>query len=131
MTRPHQLLLAVGFVGALGLAGPSSSAQTGVVPPAPIDPQVVRDQDDMTWDDYKPIPGTAWNDPAKVANVRTIRLAILCADFPDVPFVMTLPKHSDIYGNPQVDPIKREEVVPYTHDFYTKPQPVNHGHTIH
>ena len=44
---------------------------------------------------------------------------------------MTLPKHSDKYGNPQVDPITREEVVQYTQDFYTKPQAVNHGHTIH
>jgi len=100
-------------------------------PPAAIDPQIVEDQDDMTWDDYTPIPGTTWNDPSRVATVKTVRLAILCADFPDQPFVMTLPKHSDKYGNPQVDPIKREDIVQYTQDFFTKPQAVNHGHTIH
>ncbi len=99
--------------------------------PAPIDPQVVRDQDDMTWDDYVPIPGATWNDPTKVASQKTIKLAIVMADFPDEPFVMTLPKHSDKYGNPQVDGIKREEIVPYTMDFYTKPGKDNHGHTIH
>ena len=27
------------------------------VPLDPIDPQVVQDQDDMTWDDDRPIPG--------------------------------------------------------------------------
>src|SRR5262245_45569516 len=82
--------------------------------PPVLDKQVVRDQYDMTWDDYKPIPGTSWNDPTKVASLKTIRLAILAADFPDQPFVMTLPKNSDKYGNPQVDPIKREDVVQYT-----------------
>jgi M6 family metalloprotease-like protein len=92
---------------------------------------VLRDQDSMTWDDYKPIPGTTWNDPTKVATEKTIRLAIVMADFEDQPFVMTLPKHSDKYGNPQVDGIKREEIVPYTMDFYTKPGTDNHGHTIH
>ena len=32
---------------------------------APIDPQVIRDQDDMTWDDYRPIPNTTRADPAR------------------------------------------------------------------
>jgi M6 family metalloprotease-like protein len=132
MKRTRPFLITIGFLGAVVLAGqPSSSAQSALAPPPPVDRQIVRDQDDMTWDDYKPIPGTSWNDPRKVASVRTIRLAILCADFPDVPFVMTLPKQSDKYGNPQVDPIKREQVAQYTQDFYTKPLPVNHGHTIH
>ena len=126
----RRLLLVVGFLAALVLA-PSAQTPTTIARPAAIDPQIVRDQDDMTWADYKPIPGATWNDPAKVASEKTIRLAILCADFPDVPFVMTLPKHSDLYGNPQVDPIKREEVAKYMHDFYTKPQAVNNGHTIH
>ncbi len=131
MIRTRHLLRVSFFVvaGALVASGSwlspaatqtATGAQTAW--PAPIDPQIVRDQDDMTWDDYKPIPGTTWNDPTRVATVKTIRLAIICADFPDQPFVMTLPKHSDIYGNPQVDPIKREDVVQYTQDFYTKPQ---------
>jgi M6 family metalloprotease-like protein len=100
-------------------------------PPAPIDPQIVRDQDDMTWDDYRPIPGANWNDPSRQGSVKTIRLAIVCADFPDEPFVMTMPKHSDLYGNPQVDPVKRAEVPKFYEDFWSRPQPMNHGHTIH
>ena len=98
--------------------------------PAAIDPQVIRDQDDMTWDDYAPIPGTTWNDPARVATVKTIKLAIVCADFPDYPFVMTRPKHSDLYGNPLIDPVKREDIPKFYLDFWTKPQEINKGHTI-
>jgi M6 family metalloprotease-like protein len=127
---PLALAVLVGTGIALTASTQTSQSSAAAWPP-PIDPQVVRDQYDMTWDDYVPIPGTTWNDPAKVASVKTIRLAILCADFPDQPFVMTLPKNSDKYGNPQVDPIKREEVAQYTQDFFTKPLPVNHGHTIH
>jgi hypothetical protein len=74
--------------------------------PPPIDPQVVRDQYDMTWGDYVPIPGTTWNDPTRVASVKTIRLAILAADFPDQPFLMTMPKGSDKYGNPRASSAK-------------------------
>src|SRR5262245_51676864 len=132
--RRRSLIVAAAIAGLTALAPSGLARQAGSPPaawPPSIDPQIVRDQDDMTWDDYKPIPGTSWNDPVRVATVKTIRLAILCADFPDQPFVMTLPKHSDLYGNPQVDPIKREDIVQYTQDFYTKPQPVNHGHTIH
>ena len=133
MRRKHQLLPLIGLLVAFLTYAPApfAQSQTAIALPPAIDPQIVRDQDDMTWADYKPIPGASWNDPSRVATEKTIRLAILCADFPDVPFVMTLPKHSDLYGNPQVDPIKREEVAKYTHDFYTKPQAVNNGHTIH
>jgi len=98
---------------------------------APIDPQVVRDQDDMTWNDYKAIPGADWANPDRVATVKTIRLAIVTADFPDFPFVMTMPKHSDLYGNPQVEPVRREEIPKFYLDFWSKPQVINHGHTIH
>jgi M6 family metalloprotease-like protein len=108
------------------------SGAGGTTPwPSPLDPQVVRDQDDMTWDDYKPIPGSTWNDPARVASVKTIRLAIVTADFPDFPFVMTMKKGSDLYGNPRVDPVTREEIPKFYADFWNKPQEINRGHTIH
>ena len=51
--------------------------------------------------------------------------------FPDSPFVMTLPKKSDLYGNPQVDPVTREEIPKFYADFWTKPTEINRGHTIH
>ncbi len=95
----------------------------------PIDPQVVQDQDDMTWDDYKPIPGKNWADPSLTAP-RMMKIAVVAIDFPDQPFVVTLPKHSDPFGNPQIDPVKRQDVAQFYADFYNTPSAVNHGKTI-
>jgi hypothetical protein len=33
------------------------SGKEEILRPAPIDPQIIQDQDDMTWADYHPIPG--------------------------------------------------------------------------
>ncbi len=102
---------------------------TGSGWPAAVDPQRVRDQDLMSWDDYRPIPGRDWADPA-LKPKRGFRLAVVAIDFPDQPFVITLPKGSDPFGNPQIDPIPREDVPRFYADFFMKPSPVNHGHTI-
>lgn len=96
----------------------------------PIDPQRVQDQDAMTWADYHPIPGIDWADPSRVPTKRNFRVALIAIDFPDQPFVITLPKHSDLFGNPQIDPVAREKVAQFYADFYNSPSPVNHGHTI-
>jgi len=95
----------------------------------PIDPQLVQDQDLMTWDDYRPIPGRNWADPS-LKPERGFRLAVLAIDFPDQPFVITLPKGSDPFGNPQIDPIEREDVSQFYADFFMTPGEVNHGQTI-
>jgi M6 family metalloprotease-like protein len=107
----------------------SFSQQPAAVPP-PFDPQEVLDQDDMTWADYKPIPGVNWTDPKHVPE-RTIRIALVVADFEDQPFVITLPKKSDLFGNPQIDPVPREAVAQFYHDFWNVPQDSNHHHTVH
>jgi len=98
-------------------------------PPKPIDHQLVKDQDDMTWEDYHPIPGKNWADQS-LATVRKFRMALVAVDFPDQPFVITLPKKSDPFGNPQIDPVKRDDVPEFYSDFWLKPSPVNHGQTI-
>ncbi len=95
----------------------------------PLDPQVVQDQDDMTWEDYRPIPGRTWSDPSLVPE-RGFRLAVVAIDFPDQPFVITLPKGSDPFGNPQIDPIAREDVPEFYADFFMTPGEINHGQTI-
>jgi len=97
---------------------------------APIDPQRVQDQDTMTWADYKPIPGHNWADPSLVPSKKQFKVALIAVDFPDQPFVITLPKHSDLFGNPQIDPIPRAQVPQFYADFYNKPGPINHGQTI-
>ena len=109
------------------IAGASQQTQFPLI----LDPQVVRDQDDMTWDDFKPIPGTDWANEGKVGSQRQMRLAILTADFADQPFVMTLPKNSDLYGNPQIDPVTRAQIPKFYEDLYNKPSAMNKGHTIH
>jgi hypothetical protein len=53
-------LIVVGLLAA-GLAHGRSQPGGSPAPP-PIDPQLVQDQDDMTWADYRPIPGTSWAD---------------------------------------------------------------------
>ena len=95
----------------------------------PIDPQQVQDQDLMTWDDYRPIPGHNWADPS-LKPERGFRLAVLAIDFPDQPFVITLPKGSDPFGNPQIDPIERENVSQFYADFFMTPSEFNNGQTI-
>jgi M6 family metalloprotease-like protein len=96
---------------------------------APIDPQLVQDQDLMTWDDYRPIPGNNWADPS-LEPERGFRLAVFAIDFPDQPFVITLPKESDPFGNPQIDPVAREDVSQFYADFFVTPNEINRGHTI-
>ena len=84
----------------------------------------------MTWADYHPIPGVNWADPSLVPSKKSFKVALVAIDFDDQPFVITLPKKSDLFGNPQIDPIAREQVPQFYADFYNKPSAVNHGHTI-
>lgn len=106
---------------------------TGLSQPAthlrPIDPQLVQDQDEMTWADYNPIPGKNWADSSLVPQ-RKFRMALVAVDFDDQPFVITLPKNSDLFGNPQIDPVNREDVPEFYSEFWLKPSPVNHRQTI-
>ena len=137
MRIPGRTFLLLAVLGGLPGALPSPvQAQGRAVAPAPppplpaLDRQVVRDQDDMTWDDYRPIPGVKWADSVRPSQ-RTIRVAMVLADFDDHPFVMTLPKHSDPFGNPQVDPVAREDIPRFYHDFWNKPQAINNWRSVH
>jgi M6 family metalloprotease-like protein len=134
-SRPRHAALVIAFlaIAACGprgvVVGTSPSGDPG--PAVPIDPQVVRDQDDMTWADYRAIPQVNWADPGRTGSKRTMRVAIVPADYSDHPFVMTLPRESDLFGNPRAEPVSRDLVPRYYADFYNKPQPSNRGHTIH
>ena len=98
--------------------------------PPPIDKQVVQDQDDMTWADYKAVPGTNWADPSLVPSVRKLKIAVVAVDFTDQPFVITQPKGSDPFGNPQIDGIPRAQVPKFYADFNGIPSALNNGHTV-
>jgi M6 family metalloprotease-like protein len=123
-------ILGIAFVSVLFLSSTAFNQQKpGSKSLPPIDPQRVQDQDLMTWDDYRPIPGRNWADPSLKPG-RGFRLAVVGIDFPGQPFVVTLPKGSDPFGNPQIDPVAREKVPQFYADFFMKPSEVNHGQTI-
>jgi hypothetical protein len=114
--------------------GPRPAQVSGSAPHppglAPLDPQRVRDQQDMTWADYHPIPGVNWADASLTPSKRRFKVALVAVDFPDQPFVITLPKRSDLFGNPQIDPVPRERVPQFYAGFFNTPGPLNHGQTI-
>jgi M6 family metalloprotease-like protein len=116
------LLLFTGLVAAIPQNQPAGLA--------PIDPQGWQDQQDMTWSDYRPIPNTHLADPSLTPG-RVLRVALLAIDFDDQPFVITLPARSDPFGNPQIAPIRRDDVPKFYADFLSTPSAINHGHTIH
>jgi M6 family metalloprotease-like protein len=95
-----------------------------------LDPQRVQDQQDMTWADYRPIPGIDWADPSLVPAAKQFRVALIAVDFPDQPFVITLPRKSDLFGNPQIEPVGREDVPRFYADFINARSELNHGQTI-
>jgi len=127
ISLPALILIVLAAFLPSGPAGFQAPGQARLRPP--IDPQRVQDQDDMTWADYRPIPGRDWADPS-LKPERGFRLAVVAIDFPDQPFVITLPKGSDPFGNPQIDPIARADVPRFYADFFVKPDEVNHGRTI-
>jgi M6 family metalloprotease-like protein len=117
---------ALGIVLAAGFALPA--AASAAVPP--LDPQQVEDQQNMTFDDYKPIPGVDWATNGAVPSVRKVTIALVAFDFADQPFVITQPKKTDPFGNPQIDPVARADVPKFYADFYNTPNAINKGHTI-
>ncbi|KAK1907841.1 hypothetical protein P3342_006170 [Pyrenophora teres f. teres] len=102
-------------------------------PFAPIDPQNWVNPDNMTWADYVAPPTTNWADPSRKGRDRNFNIAMVTVDYPDSPFVITLPANSDIFGNPQplAAGMKREDVPKFYHDFLNVPNDINQGHTLH
>ncbi|GLY83526.1 M6 family metalloprotease domain-containing protein [Actinoallomurus iriomotensis] len=99
--------------------------------PRPIDPQDYELPDTMTWDDYKAIPGTHWNDPAEKGSIKNFKGALVLVDYPNVSFVISRPKNSTIYGNPtSVSDVPRDQVPRFYQDFLNTPGDLNRGHTI-
>ena len=90
------VLLAAGVFFAMATA--ATAAPPGF---SPIDPQNWEMPDDMTWEDYTPVPGTNWADPSLEPSVQKWRMALVLMDFADQPFNMTLPAGSTVFGNPQ------------------------------
>ena len=100
--------------------------------PRPIDLQNFEQPDTMTWDDYRPIPGTNWADPNVRGSVRTFKGALVLVDYANQPFAVTQPANSTIYGNPTtVHDLPRAQVPEFYRNFLNTPGELNRGHTIH
>ena len=128
---------AVALLGALvtTLSATSAAAVPGTYPapdaPRPIDPQHYALPETMTWDDYRAIPGTRWNDTSRTGSIKNFRGALVLADYPDEPFTVSRPKNSTIFGNPvSAGDIPRDQVPQFYRDFLNTPGVLNHGHTI-
>lgn len=119
------------FVVTLAAAAAPASALAEPAELDPIDPQRWQDQQDMTWDDYKKVPGTDWAAPWRRGSVRQLRIAVVAVDFADQPFVISQPRRSDPFGNPQVRPVDRGDVARFYANFWGTPNQVNRGHTVH
>ena len=55
----------------------------GLPPMPPIDPQVVTQAADQTWEDYNPIPGSPYADPSIEPTIERFNVALILTDFPD------------------------------------------------
>ncbi|EMF01876.1 M6 family metalloprotease domain-containing protein [Streptomyces mobaraensis NBRC 13819 = DSM 40847] len=110
-------------------AGPRGQQQSLV---RPIDPQNWRNPDDMTWAEYRSVPGTRWADPALQPTQRKFKGALVLLDYPDEEFSVSKPAGAGRFGNPQppASGIPRDRVPAFYRDFLNKPGTLNHGHTI-
>ncbi|MFN2588031.1 MAG: immune inhibitor A domain-containing protein [Actinomycetota bacterium] len=73
-----------------GAAGPVDAREAGRGSardpfPPPIDPQSWEVPEDMTWSDYRRIPGVDWKNPEYEAP-KTLRAALILGDFQDQKF---------------------------------------------
>jgi hypothetical protein len=99
--------------------------------PRPIDPQNDELPDTMTWDDYRAIPGTHWNDPSRKGSIKNFAGALVLIDYPGRSFVVSQPKNATIYGNPNsAGDVPRDQVPRFYRDFLNTPDTLNHGHTL-
>ena len=98
----------------------------------PLDPQVVQDQYDMSWADYKAIPNTNYKDPAVQPTVKKWKVALVLGDFTNRDFYVTQAPGSTVFGNPQATAanIPRAEVARFYADFLNKPQPLNNEQSM-
>ncbi|WHY34911.1 M6 family metalloprotease domain-containing protein [Cytobacillus firmus] len=98
--------------------------------PEPADVQSWELPEDMTWEDYRPVPGIDWR-TADIEPERVLRGALVIVDFPDREFILSQPEGSEVAGNPiGTGNIPRDEIGQFWVDFLNKPQPLNNHRTI-
>lgn len=127
--------VAIGVVSSIALSSNVAvAADDETVDPSvlnPIDPQNWENMDDMTWDDYTPVPGTDWAHQTE-GSQRQFHGAIVMLDFENQPFLVTQDQGSHVFGNPSglAHNIPREDVPDFYLNLLNEPNELNHGRTI-
>src|SRR5262245_9849918 len=100
--------------------------------PAPLDPQNWSFQDNLTWSDYKPLPGPDYSDPSIQPTVKKWKVALVLTDFPDKPYTITQAAGSTAFGTPSVEAntIPRDQVPAFYRDFLNNPQTFKYFQTM-
>ena len=107
------------------------AATASAAPPQPLDPQNWSFQDNLTWSDYKPIPGRTTRTRAIEPTVKKWKVALILVDYPDRPFTITRPP-AHIFGTPTASrhSIPRDQVPQFYADFLNKPTALNNFQTM-
>ena len=84
-----KVLYAAGVAAFLAFSARALTADTA---PAPLDPQNWSWQDELTWNDYKKLPGPDYSDPSIQPTVKKWKVALVVTDFPGTPYAITLPR---------------------------------------
>lgn len=128
--RRRDVLPAVVLAAAVFLS--LAAAATAAPGFTPIDRQEAEYQDDMTWDDYRQVPGTDWSNPALAPTIEKWRVAVVLTEFADQPLNITMPAGSTLFGNPQPSAanIPRAQAPQFYEDFLNTPSLLNHFTTM-
>jgi M6 family metalloprotease-like protein len=128
--RTTRAVLAIALATSAAAVGAATASAAG--PPAPIDAQNWSFQDNLTWSDYKPIPGPDYSDPSIQPTKKKWKVALVVTDFPDKPFALTQPAGGTVFGTPTAaaNSVPRADVPAFLRDLLNKPQPLNHFQTM-
>src|SRR3954451_18287392 len=117
-----KVLRAAGLAAALGAP---AMAYAGA--PAPIAPQNWTFQDNLTWSDYKPLPGPDYSDPSIQPSVKKWKVALVLPALPHKPCSTSQPAGSTIYGAPTLDAnsVPGADAPAFSRDFLNTPSQLN------
>lgn len=122
------LMLSAAFLMVLS---PSVFAAPSGLPafPEAVDTETWQLPEDITWDDYKPVPGIDWNE-ADVEPEKVLKGALIVVDYQDRDFISSMEEGSELAGNPVLGDIPREDIPEFWENFLNTPQPLNNYRTI-
>jgi M6 family metalloprotease-like protein len=128
---PRRAALALApLLATLAMHAPAAAADGLAKVPDALDPQSWVLPQDMSWSDYRPIPGFNWADGSHQPP-KVLRAALILGDHSDREFLVTRPQGSDVAGNPTgTGGVPRAGVGDFYKGLLNTPQALNHGHTI-